>query len=614
MRALTSSTGSFFRDSVALRPGNGVDGHGREHNITVDEIAELPTPSGALYFGPLSGENGADGVVVKAPMGAVQVVATRGRSADAVELLALSFVLAAHEVSSSERGALRVEDAWTPLPGQIPVVQGGPQQAGGAGPVVVCDAGLRDMHRDGNFPWDQWVANEALPQLEQTLHPDGGCAAAIFPGRSDYLITLVDSVATEREFAIFVDRGRDGSVLAVHLASIQDQPASPAQAASQVTPVGSFHGDDGLHRAMTAEAPRLDEAGAAGTAAGTPAFDAPAGGFHSNAGAPHAAAAPGVASSAPAEPVREDPAQALREAYGLLDQGQQAGALTRLHVVLRSLDEAAPSPALSSALAEREFTPATLADLACDLELEAHNDEQARRTLRRALAAPTLNDSPLEAVHLAKRLGELELAADHLPQAIAALELGRGTAESFLAEASHRSQHAPDELEALEFAAHYEAQISFLLADARLRSGSYAVAAELASQAAARFAELERDAFGGRAALLLANAHRGTGNDAARRDALAEAERLFRRGNRKDGLGITLGYLALDDALNADFRSAIAKLIEARDELESVGLFADAAVASEDLAICFERVGEQHAAQEARRAATFLAERGSTLA
>lgn len=602
MRALTSSTGSFFRDSVALRPGNGVDGHGREHNITVDEIAELPTPSGALYFGPMSGENGTDGVVVKAPMGTVQVVATRGRSADVVELLALSFVLAAEEVASSERGALRAEDAWTPLPGQIPVVQGGPQQAGGAGPVVVCDAGLRDMHRDGNFPWDQWVVNEALPQLEQTLHPDGGCAAAMFPGRSDYLITLVDSVAAEREFAIFVDRGRDGSVLAVHLASIQDQPASSAQAAQQVTPFGSFHGDDGLHRAMTAEAPRLDQAGAAG---GAPAFGASAGGFHGEAGVPPAAHG---------EPVREDPAQALREAYGLLDQGQQAAALSRLHLVLRSLDEVAPSAALSSALAEREFTPATLADLACDLELEAHNDEQARRTLRRALAAPTLNDSPLEAVHLSKRLGELELAADHLPQAIAALELGRGTAERFLAEASHRSQHAPDELEALEFAAHYEAQISFLLADARLRSGSYPVAAELASQAAARFAELERDAFGGRAALLLANAHRGTGNDAARREALAEAERLFRRGNRKDGLGITLGYLALDDALNADFRSAIAKLIEARDELESVGLFADAAVASEDLAICFERVGEQHAAQEARRAATFLAERGSTLA
>lgn len=620
MRALTSSTGSFFRDSVALRPGSGVDGQGREHTVSVDEIAELPTPSGALYFGPISGENGHDGVVIKAPVNAVQVVATRGRSASGVHLLALTFTLGTSEITTSERGALQPEDAWTPLPGQIPVISGGPLQVS-RGPLVVCDAGLRDMHRDGTFPWDQWVRDEALSQLEQTVHPEGGCAAAMFPGRSDYLITLMDSVEAESKYALFVDRGADGAPLAIHLAKVE--PSSPNEDPAPQSAFGSFAGDNGLHRALTNEAPRVDTAA---TLPPTPVASSDRG-MASPLLAPVSSLSDDgrAASCSPAtetgirsetnthgsHPRVDELPAVLREAYGLLDAGKSSEALTRLHLVLRSLDDEPPTQALTLALAEREFTPATLADLVCDIELELGEDDHARRTLRRALAVPSLNDSPLEAVHLAKRLGELELQADHLPQAIAALELGRGTAESFLAESSRRSQHSAEDLEALEFASHYDAHISFLLADARVRGGSYALAAELASQAVTRFTELERDAFGGRAALVLANAHRGTGNDAARRQALAEAERLFRRGHRKDGLGITLGYLALDDAKNADFRSAIAKLIEARDELESVGLFADAAIASEDLAVCFERVGEQHAAQEARRAATLLSDRGT---
>lgn len=695
MRAMSSSTSSFLERFAALRPGPTTGADGAALAADIDEIAELPTPSGAVYIGPLSGENGADGVVVAVPMGGVRVLATRGRAAGrAPELLALSFALAGD--TEGRRGRIPAGSYFSATPGEVPVVA----SSGLHGPIVVCDAGLRDMHRDGVFDWDGWARDAVPGQLDATVHPDGGCAAATFPGRDDYLIALDESRRTTLECAVFAELDGRGEPIVLHVALLGPLRAAEHQAEAQGQVAGgdgavgaqpwtrsgaSAYDPDGRHAGLAAGgaplgvagamgvgvagdgglgpalpgglAPGADQLGAAAqriASAGPGPVD-PAQGAAQHGGAQHGsaqmgpvqpgavqtgavqagAAQPlavqaGFAAGHPGPPQLGQPgafsgaaqtapgqdgaltaglgfgrapaplADRIRQAYAMLDEDDLDRAIGTLHEVLRELDGGVDDPDARAALAEREFTPATLADLVCDLELESHRDEQARMTLRRALAAPTLAQAPLEAVHLAKRLGELELAADRLPEAVAALELGRGHAQGFLRGAD------PADREAVEFAANYEAQMTFLLADARLRAGEHAAAADLAGRATQRFGELERDAFGGRAALLAANAHRATGQDQLRRASLQEAERLFRRGERHDGLGIALGYLAYEDAQRGDYRPAVAKLIEARDELERAGLLEDAATASDSLALCFERMGERHAASEARRAGTLL--------
>ncbi|CAG7845847.1 hypothetical protein USB125703_02126 [Pseudoclavibacter triregionum] len=649
MRAMTSSTGSFFDASAALRPGPARTADGRDATAAVDEIAELPTPSGAIYLGPLSGRNSEDGVVLKAPAAGVRVIATRSRAAgEAPTLLSLSFVLG--EAAQGHRGAVPADSYWSATPGEIPVLE----SSTSLGPIIACDAGLRDLHRDGAFPWDDWSRDAVAPQLDDTLHPDGGCAAATFPGRSEYLIALADTRGVERSVAVLADLDDAGRPIAYHLDFVLADRRDGGAAEDARSGAGSIFGSEGgegLHRAETSEAPSIAGPGAAGMAgpgaqAGAPAsafgrpdpFSAPsaddapihAGALGTGAlgaAADHRlsfgpAAGQGMASGgssavagatsvtalsaghAPTAPSGPSTADRLREAYRLLDADDADPAIPLLHGVLRELDGGAlADPETQRALAEREFTPATLADLVCDLELETHRDEAARNTLRRALGAPSLADAPLEAVHLARRLGELELAADRLPQAVGALEMGRGTVQAFLAQSQGQDR------EAIEFAAHNEAQLSFLLADARMRMSDAASAAQLAAGASARFAELERDAFAGRAALLAAAAHWAQGAQEQRAASLREAERLFRRGDRRDGLGIALGFLAQLDAEAGDYRPAIAKLIEARDVLDEAGLLEDAATASDDLALCFEKLGEGHAASEARRAGTLLRSR-----
>lgn len=648
MRAMTSSTGSFFDASAALRPGPARTADGRDATAAVDEIAELPTPSGAIYLGPLSGRNGEDGVVLKAPAGDVRVIATRSRTAgEAPTLLSLSFVLG--EAAQGHRGAVPADSYWSATPGEIPVLE----SSTSLGPIIACDAGLRDLHRDGAFPWDDWTRDAVAPQLDETLHPDGGCAAATFPGRSEYLIALADTRGAERSVAVLADLDDAGRPIAYHLDFVLADRRDGGAAEDARSGAGSIFGSEGgegLHRAETSEAPSIAAPGTVPAGAPAPAFgrpdpfaapsrdDAPihagalgagdgagtlgaasehrlsfgpaagqgmaSGGSSAFAGATSVTAPPAGAAAAPAASTTAD---RLREAYRLLDADDADQAIPLLHGVLRELDGGAlADPETQRALAEREFTPATLADLVCDLELETHRDDAARNTLRRALGAPSLADAPLEAVHLARRLGELELAADRLPQAVGALEMGRGTVQAFLAQSQGQDR------EAIEFAAHNEAQLSFLLADARMRMSDAGSAAQLATGASARFAELERDAFAGRAALLAAAAHGAHGAQGAqeqRTASLREAERLFRRGDRRDGLGIALGFLAQLDAEAGDYRTAIAKLIEARDVLDEAGLLEDAATASDDLALCFEKLGEAHAASEARRAGTLLRSR-----
>lgn len=627
MRALNLSGAQLPASAQVMRPGPSAS-DGQDAYIEVEGIAELPTPSGAMYIGPMRGENGRDGIVVRTNAASVQVIATRLRDRGTTRLVALSLALSANPQDAASRGPIPPASVFTQLPGPVPILSSGASDD----PIIASDAGVRDGYRSSDFRWDDWVREVAIPQFAQTEHPSGGCAAAAFEGRNEYMVGLTDTRSTARECAVYADLDTNGSPICIHVVLLAkaSERSAPRHAAPKsyeteahqgaerrAEPAAHGYPPQSASSVSIAPSEPGHQPGVMSPASGsTPVqishpIDADAEISGSTGGSSSSASrsvnAGAGATSAPSKAREQQPAstaEKLRRGLDHLDREEPAEAIPLFRSVLRALDDdAGPDAQTQALLDERDFTLASLADLLCDLEIETGNAKAARDTLRRALVSSPVLAAPLESMHLNLRLGELELDAGHLPDAIGALERGRGTAKSFLTTAD------PRDSEAYEFAALNEAQLSVLLAEARLRSGDSSLAANAALDAAARFESLDRHGAAGRAGLMAAMASLSMGDQSGHEKALERAAASFRAGQKHQGLGIALGYLAKLQAERGDYQTAVTLLLDARDELEAADRLEDAISASESLAICFERSGEGRAAIEAQRAAALLRRR-----
>lgn len=220
MRAMTMDDGVTPATSLALQRGLLQTDAGRVEASST-RVASISAPSGALYVGPASGENGVDGLVLRVgggPLAATTTVVTDESGASRTEALTISM----NDEPERWRDAPRDEAYWHSLPselhGEVPVIE--PRH----GLLVVCDAGLRDQYRQSDFEWDRWV-DEVVASAAASR---GQAAVAVpFAGRSESLLALASS-SFPSGAAVFAGFDANLQIAALHLAPVAEQEQEAA--------------------------------------------------------------------------------------------------------------------------------------------------------------------------------------------------------------------------------------------------------------------------------------------------------------------------------------------------------------------------------------------------
>ncbi|WP_424465267.1 hypothetical protein [Pseudoclavibacter helvolus] len=217
MRAMTTDDGVTPATSLALQRGLLQTDVGRVE-ASGERMAAIAAPSGALYVGPASGENGVDGLVLRVGGGLLATTVTTVTSAEGapasatVEALTISF----NDEPERWRDAPRDEAYWHSLPselqGEVPVVE--PRH----GLLIVCDAGLRDQYRQSDFAWDRWVDEVVAPAAASSAR---AAVEVPFAGRSEALLAL-SAGAFPSGAAIFAGFDANLQIAALHLAPVAE--------------------------------------------------------------------------------------------------------------------------------------------------------------------------------------------------------------------------------------------------------------------------------------------------------------------------------------------------------------------------------------------------------
>ncbi|KAB1653100.1 hypothetical protein F8O01_15670 [Pseudoclavibacter chungangensis] len=211
MRSLNSPDDAFFRRASALR-SDGTDGAPLEIILGGD----VAVPSGALYLGPVDGTNGVDGVVVRVPADIYRVLVTiRPGDAAGPPLVRAITVELTGDAEASQSG-LPANAFWHESPGVVPVLDTGD------GLFVAADAGLRDQHRDGRFPWDGWIRDAVQPALQDARLAGRHSTEVSFPGRQETIVALMfdrDGHGAPVEVAMYAGFDERGMPAKLHVAA-----------------------------------------------------------------------------------------------------------------------------------------------------------------------------------------------------------------------------------------------------------------------------------------------------------------------------------------------------------------------------------------------------------
>lgn len=629
MRTYHSTPESVLPNSRALRD----DSSGA---LRVEELGYVVVQNAALYLGARSGENGVDGVVVRVPNGSYRVVATVDDTSGSPEVVALSVILSG--TTEVLRETLPGAAFWHEAPGDLPLVHGAE--------IVVADAQLRDQYRDPSWPWDGWLRDVVDPAIQDARGAGRAGTAIPFAGRQEAIIQAAPIEGDVAIFAAFDDERRPTSI---HLEALRDAPptdapaegAPPAWVSQAVADIGvndtpqehspfatstPFSEVASVGQAPVGESTPIEASPVSPPESDRPSLpeipdeDAPIsvaalGSLHDS---PETAAQPLVGEGAAADawpatqlaPAIDPGAQRLADdavaGVEAADRRDTTAAIALLTQVTDALaGEIGERATVQAALGRTSLTGAQCVDSLVDALLQEQRADEAIRRLAGALQSPQLRGKDDEGVHLRHRLGELQLRSGALAEATATLETARGEADAL------SKQSAPESRESAEIGHHYFAHITYDLATAQLRSGNASSAADLALEAMRKFESLRVARMAGRSAFLAASAEEELGDDDARQQAFADAERIFRQGRELDGLGTALGFLGESDALRGDYDAAIAKFEEARRTLEEAGELSNASIAAENEAICFDYLGRHDDAAERRRIGASLEQRAS---